>query len=157
MSKAIKHNLFFEQSPEDVWDYLTKPELIEQWLMKNTFQPKLGCQFQFFMSPMPDHNFDGNMYCTVVELVPFKKLTYTWKCGPGDGSINLDSVVSWTLHEKDNGTELQLVHDGFKVLEDYFMFTAMDAGWLANMKKIPTLINNAKNGTSESGRVSSNS
>jgi uncharacterized protein YndB with AHSA1/START domain len=39
MSKIIKHQFFFPHPPQAVWDYLTKPELMEQWLMKNDFQP----------------------------------------------------------------------------------------------------------------------
>jgi len=37
MTKSIKHQFFFPHPPETVWEYLTKPELMEQWLMRNDF------------------------------------------------------------------------------------------------------------------------
>ncbi len=32
-------------------DYLTQPELIEQWLAKTDFAPKVGHRFRFFDKP----------------------------------------------------------------------------------------------------------
>ena len=149
MQKTINHKIFFSQSPEEVWEYLTRPELIELWLMKTDLQPTVGHQFQFWTKPMPSHDFDGNVYCTVLEVMPFQKLSYSWKGGPGDGRITLDSVVAWTLVPKDNGTELQLVHSGFKEMENLFMYTIMNDGWLKNMNKIVELIKMAKDGTTD--------
>ena len=149
MNKSINHRLFFNQAPSEVWEYLTRPELIELWLMKNDFQPVVGRQFQFRTNPLPKFDFNGIAYCTVLEIVPFKKLSYSWKGGPGDGRITLDSVVVWTLHAKDNGTELELVHSGFKEMENFMMFNAMNDGWLRNMNKIIGLLNDAKNGTAD--------
>ena len=147
MEKTINHKIFVPHAPEEVWEYLTKPELIELWLMKNDFQPTVGHQFRFTSRPLPAFDFDGNIYCTVMEVTPFTKLSYSWKGGPGDGRITLDSVVEWTLRPKDNGTELEIVHNGFKILENMMMFTAMNEGWLKNMNKIEGLINTAKNAT----------
>jgi hypothetical protein len=47
----------------------------------------------------------------------------------------LDSVVTITLAEKDNGTELTLQHDGFTSVNES-VFAIMDNGWLQNIKKI---------------------
>lgn len=146
MSREIKHTLFLAHPVADVWDYLTQSDLIAQWLMPNDFKPVVGHQFQFTTKPLPQFDFDGNMYCTVMEIVPFEKLVYSWKGGPGSGIITLDSVVVWTLHPKDNGTELRLVHSGFKELANMIMFDAMNDGWWRNMNKINELINTAKNG-----------
>jgi uncharacterized protein YndB with AHSA1/START domain len=33
-----------------------------------------------------------------VEVVPLQKLSYSWKTGPGEGRITVDSLVVWTLH-----------------------------------------------------------
>ena len=69
MTKSIHHQFFFQHSPEVVWEYLTKAELIAQWLMENDFQPLIGYDFQFRSRPLPDLNFDGIIYCKVVEVV----------------------------------------------------------------------------------------
>jgi uncharacterized protein YndB with AHSA1/START domain len=147
MANSIKHLFFFPQKPEMVWEYLTKAELMEQWLMKNDFQPVTGHDFQFRAGPVPKLNFDGIIYCKVLEIVPFKKLSYSWKTGPGHGKITIDSIVVWTLHPKDNGTELTLEHSGFKEMEELNMYTSLNEGWLKNIQKIAGLINTANHGT----------
>ena len=146
MTKNIHHTYFFPHQPAVVWDYLTKAELMAEWLMQNDFLPIVGYDFQFTSKPAPQINFDGIVYCKVLEVVPNKKLSYSWKCGPGEGKITVDSIVVWTLQPKDNGTELVLDHSTFKET-DLTIFAAMDTGWLRNIKKIDVLINNATNGT----------
>ena len=147
MKKQINHKLFFSQAPNEVWEYLTKPELMELWLMKNDFKPVVGSTFQFTSGPAPSIEFDGNVYCTVLEVKPCEKLSYSWKCGPGNGKITIDSVVEWTLIPKDGGTELQLEHADFKVMENLMIMTAMDGGWFQNINKIFTLLNAKSHGT----------
>jgi len=147
MAKSIQHKLFFSYPPEVVWEYLTKTELLALWLMECDIQPVVGHDFQFRTKPIPALNFDGNIYCKVLEVISPKKLSYSWKGGPGKGQVTFDSIVVWTLHQKDNGTELSLDHSGFTDLTDINMYNAMNEGWLKNMQKIPVLINAATHGT----------
>jgi len=146
MAQSIKHQLFFPHPAESVWEYLTNPELMELWLMKSDFRPVVGHEFQFRTRPKPELNFDGIFYCRVLEVVSFKKLSYSWKCGPGDGSITIDSVVVWKLQPKDKGTELILDH-GFAVMGNLLLFDGMNVGWLQNMNKIAERLNTEKHGT----------
>ena len=142
MKKEIRHTWQFDNAPEIVWEYLTKPELMAQWLMKNDFKPEVGHKFNFTTNPMPALDFDGKIYCEVLEVSPHTKLTYTWRGGPGDGTTNLDSIVMWTLSPAENGTELNLVHSGFDAALNPMMFHAMNKGWDDNVnKKIRNLIN----------------
>jgi uncharacterized protein YndB with AHSA1/START domain len=147
MTSSIQHEFFFPHQPQVVWEYLTKAELIEQWLMKNDFLPIVGYDFTFHTRPMPNLHFDGIVYCKVLEMVPCKKLSYSWKGGPGNRQITLDSLVVWELHPKDNGTKLSLLHTGFRELEDFTMYSIMNDGWLKNIHKIASLINTAAHGT----------
>jgi uncharacterized protein YndB with AHSA1/START domain len=147
MAKSIQHQFYFPHPPETVWDYLTKPELMEQWLMKNDFQPIIGLDFQFRTNPIPSLDFDGICYCKVLEIVPFKKLSYSWKCGPGDGQITLDSIVVWKLEPKDKGTELFLEHSGFAKKENLNFYTGFLHGWLEKLQKIDKLLNAVPHGT----------
>jgi uncharacterized protein YndB with AHSA1/START domain len=146
MSKSINHTLFYPQKPELVWEYLTTPALMAQWLMPTDFEPILGHEFTFRTGPLPKFDFDGIVYCRVLEILPPKKLVYSWKGGPGNGQVTMDSVVTWTLIEKDKGTELTLEHSGFKVLTNVDIFNGMNAGWLQNMKKILDRLNAAAHG-----------
>jgi uncharacterized protein YndB with AHSA1/START domain len=141
MASIVTHRYFFPQAPEMVWEYLTRADLMELWLMPNNFEPVLGHDFQFRIKPMPQLNFDGIVYCKVLEIVPHQKLSYSWKCGPGSGEIDLDSLVVWKLIPKDNGTELLLEHTGFKEIENFKMYSAVNDGWLVNIKKIAEFLN----------------
>lgn len=146
MAKIIKHQFFFPHPPEAVWDYLTKPELMELWLMKNDFQPIVGLDFQFRSKPIPSLDFDGIFYCKVLEIVPFKKLSYSWKSGPGNGEITLDSVVVWKLQPTDKGTEIFLEHSGFAKKENLNFYNGLNQGWLEKFDKIANLLNAAQHG-----------
>jgi len=147
MAQSIKHQLFFPHAPRAVWGYLTNSELMELWLMKNDFQPVVGHEFQFRTNPHPDVDFGGIFYCKVLEVVPFKKLSYSWKTGPGDGSTTIDSVVNWELQPKGNGTLLLLDHNNFAVMENLPLFNSMIDGWLRNMHKIADNLNKTTHGT----------
>jgi len=148
MAKIIQHNFFYSHPQEVVWDYLTKPELIAQWLMPNDFAPIVGHEFQLKAGPMPSMNFDGIFHCKVLEVSPFETLSYSWKFGPGDGTLT-DSVVIWTLSEKDNGTELLLVHRGFHGANFMAMFDSMTDGWAQLVKKLLKVMGEATNGTAQ--------
>jgi uncharacterized protein YndB with AHSA1/START domain len=126
MKKEIHKTWFFKQPPRDVWEYLTKPELIEQWLMKSDFKPIVGHKFQFIHAPKNESNYNGSTQCEVLEVTPFTKLSYSWNGGTKDGTRTYNSRVEWTLIPKGTGTELQLMHNGFSALEDAI---AHDSGW----------------------------
>jgi uncharacterized protein YndB with AHSA1/START domain len=147
MSKQITHKCFYEQPPQEIWKYLTTSELIAQWLMPNDFVLQPGHEFQFRIRPIPEMEFDGVVYCKVVDIVPFKKLSYTWKTGPGEGKITVDSLVVWTLSKKGEGTELLVEHTGFTDSINISLYTSMNKGWLENMQKITKLLKEAKQGT----------
>jgi uncharacterized protein YndB with AHSA1/START domain len=146
MNTTIRHQLFYSHPVEKVWDYLTKAELLSQWLMENNFQLIDGHEFQLRTNPHPDFDFDGIFYCKVLEIIPLKKLSYSWKGGPGNGKISLDSVVVWTLVEQENGTALLLEHSGFKN-ENSMLYASMNEGWLKKMQKIAQRLNAATHDT----------
>ena len=137
MTKSIQHTLFFAHPTAAVWEYLTNAELMAQWLMKNDFQPVVGHEFQFRTGPLPKFDFDGIAYCKVLEIVPLKKLSYSWKGGPEVGKITLDSLVVWTLAEKEGGCELHLVHSGFKETDNFAIYAAMNDGWIRSQRVQP--------------------
>jgi uncharacterized protein YndB with AHSA1/START domain len=147
MTTSINHKFFFPHPASAVWEYLTIPELLEKWLMKNDFKPAVGHEFQFRTNPIPKLNFDGICYCVVLEIVPLKKLSYSWKGGPGDGEITLDTIVAWTLESDDKGTTLYLTHSGFSETKNFDFYTGMTEGWLKNLNKIAERLNAVKHDT----------
>jgi uncharacterized protein YndB with AHSA1/START domain len=136
MRTEIRHNWFYACNPEIVWEFLTQPELLSQWVMNNDIKPVIGHQFMFKTKALPAMEFDGNVYCEILEVIPNQKLAYTWKGGPGDGRINLDTIVTWTLKPKDGGTELYLEHTGFGAITNSVIFDAMNAGWKKNIAEV---------------------
>ena len=121
MQKEIKHTWYFNQSPQEVWEYLTNSELLEQWLMPNDFQPIVGHKFRF---TNPNGTF---VHCEVLEIKPFTNLSYSWQNHNAKNQNPFNSKISWTLTPIETGTELLLVHNGFTILKD---FIGHNNGWL---------------------------
>lgn len=140
MKKEIKHQFTFPHPPEVVWDYLTKSELLAQWLVPNDFKPIIGHEFQFGAKPKLKIGFDGRIYCKVLEIVPYKKLAYSWKGGMSKENPSLDSIVTWTLSSSEKGTVLSLEHSGFTGFKNYLPYIIMNKGWVTNSKKLFNLM-----------------
>ncbi len=121
------------QPPEKVWKALTTAELMGRWLMPNDFEPVVGKRFTFTTRPIGD--WDGVVHCRVLEIVPQRRLVYSWTGGTdgNNGKANyasrLDSVVTWTLQPEGDGTRLRMVHTGFRSPENDFAYDAMSPGW----------------------------
>ena len=131
MENEIRQSRHFNQPPQEVWDYLTKPELIEQWLGKTDFKQVAGYKFRF-ISP-----YGNDSYCEVLEVKPFTRLSYSWQKNSAKDHKLFNSTVVWTLIPKENGTELQLVHNGFSAIEDVIAHTN---GWNICLKKIEEIV-----------------
>ncbi|WP_052273264.1 SRPBCC family protein [Flavihumibacter solisilvae] len=140
MHNEIKHEWIFEQSPNEVWEYLTQAELIALWLMPNDFKPIAGHEFQLLAKAMPDLGLDGVFHCKVLEIEPCYKLSYSWKAGSGNGTFTLDTICEWTLEPQGRGTKLLLKHSGFKEA-NYAIFSGMKDGWLKKIEKMLHHIN----------------
>lgn len=129
MQREIRHQFTFLQPPEVVWDYLTNSALLAQWLMPNDFKPIVGHKFQFGAKPELKFGFDGRIYCQVLEIIPYKKLVYSWKGGLSKENPSLNSLVIWTLAPSRDGTILTLEHKGFQGVKNYLAYLIMNKGW----------------------------
>jgi len=100
---------------EKIWRALTQPHLIEDWLMKNNFQPVVGHAFQ-----MSDTW--GGLDCEVLEVEPHRSLAYTWN------GLGLESTVTWTLTPTGAGTHLRMEQKGFRP-DQQQAYRGAIAGW----------------------------
>ena len=132
MQKETRKIWHFNQPPQEIWEYLTKPDLLEQWFAKTNFQPIVGHKFQV------NGKTNCIIECEVLEIKPFAHLSYSWKKNSAHDDIPFTSKVLWTLTPKNNGTELELVHDGFVTLVDY---TEHNAGWIKLVDQMTQLLN----------------
>jgi uncharacterized protein YndB with AHSA1/START domain len=96
--------------PEKIWRALTQGPLIEEWLMKNDFQPVVGHQFSFRSTPVPGWN--GVIDSEVLVLEANSRLSYSW------GTMGMVSVVTWTLTPTTVGTHLRMEQTGFRSEQD---------------------------------------
>jgi uncharacterized protein YndB with AHSA1/START domain len=112
MQKEIRQIWYFNQSPQMVWEWLTKAELLGQWLGENDFQPIVGHKFRF-VSP-----YGNDSICEVLEVKPFTRLSYSWQKNSARDGLPFHSKIEWILKPTEKGTELQLMHHGFRALED---------------------------------------
>jgi uncharacterized protein YndB with AHSA1/START domain len=111
--------------PEKIWRALTQPHLIEEWLMKNDFQPVVG------------HGFNlrgdwGAVDCKVMAVEPNKTLSYTW------AAMGLESVVVWTLTPSGTGTHLRMEQSGFRP-DQQQAYQGAKYGWqrfFANLEQV---------------------
>ena len=106
--------------PEKIWRALTKSSLIEEWLMKNDFQPVTGHKFNLRATPVP--NWNGVVDCEVRVVEPHSRLSYSW------ASMRLESVVTWTLTPTKGGTHVRMEQSGFGSEEDTY-YKGASYGW----------------------------
>ncbi|MFZ0115853.1 MAG: SRPBCC domain-containing protein [Xanthobacteraceae bacterium] len=111
--------------PEKIWRALTQPHLIEEWLMKNDFNPVVGERFNLRADW-------GAVDCQVLVVEPNKTLSYTW------AAHGLESVVTWTLTPTKTGTHLRMEQSGFRP-DQQQAYQGAKYGWprfFANLEQV---------------------
>lgn len=110
-----------------VWKALTDRDEMKQWYFSLAeFRPEVGFEFSF--SGGPD---EGKQYlhlCKITEVIPGRKLTYSWRYDGYEGN----SFVTFELFEEENKTRLKLTHEGletFPVNNPDFAKTNFAQGW----------------------------
>ena len=91
--------------PEKVWRALTTGALIEDWLMANDFEAKVGHRFTLRSNPVAGWN--GIIDCEVLAVEPPERLAYSW------ASMGLQSVVTFTLAPTATGARVRMEQSGF--------------------------------------------
>lgn len=96
----------FNASAEVVWKAITENEQLKHWYFKLAeFKAEVGFEFQF------EGGKDGRMYlhlCRVTEVIPNKKLKYSWRYNGYEGN----SFVTIELSPLGNQTKFKLTHEG---------------------------------------------
>jgi uncharacterized protein YndB with AHSA1/START domain len=122
----------FSCPPEKLWRALTQPHLIEEWLMKNDFEPTVGHHFNL------RGDWGGVLDCEVLAIEPNKTLAYSWNFVHDDAAYNLKSVVTFTLTPTSRGTHLRMEQSGFRKDQPQ-AFNGAKFGWqkfLGNLEQL---------------------
>ena len=110
-----------------VWNALTDVDQMREWYFDlKDFKPQVGFEFEFVV----EH--EGTTYhhlCRVTEVVPQKKIAYTWRYKGEPG----DSLVTIELFAEGENTRLKLTHTGIETFPKIPAYARknFEQGWTA--------------------------
>jgi uncharacterized protein YndB with AHSA1/START domain len=142
MMASIKMEAYFPYPPYQVWNALTLPDALEQWLMKNEgFRPVEGSRFTFRAKPML--GWDGIARCVILAVDSPRMISWS-QCGNDEGKDPF--TITWTLQPEGEGTRLKLNHEGLKGVLGLAQKKIMGAGWKRMFdQRIPVVLKYASN------------
>ena len=126
----------FTFPPERLWRALTQPHLIQEWLMKNDFQPVVGHRFNL------SGDWGGVLDCEVLTVEPHRTLSYRWDYANDDPAYALRSVVTFTLTPIAEGTHLRMEQSGFRH-DQKQAFGGAHAGWKQFLEQLESVLSRA--------------
>lgn len=106
-NKSVIVERVFDADISLVWRAITEREIMKQWYFDlKEFKTVVGFQFEFWGGE--EGGKQWKHLCEIREVVPERKLTYSWKYEGYSGM----SYVTFELFEEKNGTKLKLTHSG---------------------------------------------
>ena len=110
-----------------VWKALTDVDQMREWYFDlKEFKPNVGFEFEFAV----EH--EGATYhhlCKITEVVPQKKIAYTWRYKNEPG----DSLVTFELSGEGEKTRVKVTHTGIETFPKTPAYARknFEAGWTA--------------------------
>ena len=108
-----------------VWEALTDLKKLRQWYFNlDEFKAEVGFEFEFTAG---DDKMQYRHLCRITEVIPFKKIAYTWRYDGFPG----DSEVSFEVAEKGAGSHVTITHKGLESFPDSPSFArkSFNGGW----------------------------
>lgn len=135
MKRALRLERVLPYPPAEVWAALTDPAALGEWLMPNDFRPEVGHRFRFTSRQrMP--TWGGVVECEVLEVVPERRLRFSWEDSWRWARMRTPTVVTFTLEPTAGGTRLVLEHTGFEGLGPALLARMLSKGWGAMLEKL---------------------
>ena len=122
---AVVIERMFDAPVARVWHALTDVNQMRHWYFDlKQFRPEVGFEFEFTV----EH--EGNSFrhlCRVIEVVPQRKIAYTWCYAGAEG----ESVVTFALSPEGEKTRLKLTHEGLETFPRTPQYARknFEAGW----------------------------
>jgi uncharacterized protein YndB with AHSA1/START domain/cell division protein FtsB len=134
---AVRFERLLPATPEKVWEYLTDPQQVKQWLAAASIEPRIGgrIELKFDVDEMPERKEKGaNIHGLIGWYEPQRGVSYSWI----DDSSGVESVVAFELTPKGNQTLLVVTHSRLpKSRMHEFM-----AGWHAHLDVLIARLSN---------------
>jgi uncharacterized protein YndB with AHSA1/START domain len=132
--REIKVSREFDYSVDVLWEAITDPRAIEQWLMPNDFVAEVGHQFTMRTEPRP--GFDGVVACRVLAIASPTHMEWEWK---GGGQETTVTFMCESLAAK--RCRLTIIHRGFRGFRGVMISSILRLGWGSILKrKIPIVL-----------------
>ena len=112
----------FPHPVEKVWQAITDPAAIAEWLFTCDFKPAVGHKFTFRTTPPPGSTWRGWTDMEVLELDPPTRMVWAWE----SADIDEPTRVTFELSAVDGGTLLNLSHTGDSTSDD---IASVSEGW----------------------------
>lgn len=117
----------FNAPVKKVWQAITKKEQLREWYFDlDDFKPEVGFEFSFAGK---GHKGEDYLHrCKVTEVIPGKKLQYSWQYENIPGY----SLVTLELIEQNDRTTLKLTHHGLETFpqdKEDFSKKSFNGGW----------------------------
>ena len=125
LAEAVVIERTFTAPVARVWKALTDVDQMRIWYFDlKEFRASVGFEFEFTV----EH--EGMTYhhlCKVMEVIPQKKLAYTWRYKGEPG----DSLVTFELFVEGDKTRLKLTHEGMETFPKTAAYARknFEAGW----------------------------
>lgn len=140
MGKTVRASRVLPGTPALVWRALTDRALIAEWLMPNDFEPVVGHRFTMTTDPAP--GFDGTVHAEVLALEPERGMTWRWRGGP------VDTTVEFVLEPIDpEHTRVTVIQSGFVGLRARVVGAILGLGWRSILRdKLPAAVARVRRG-----------
>jgi len=113
-NKAIVIERIFNAPVEKVWKAITDKQQMKQWYFDIAeFKPEVGFKFQF-TGVGKDGNTQYLHLCEVTEVIPKRKLTYSWRYDGYEGN----SFLTFELSAEGDKTRLKFSHEGIETFSE---------------------------------------
>lgn len=133
MKYELEFNRVFAHPLEKVWQALSTPAALGQWLMETDFVPEQGKEFRMWCEDGRGHT--ETYLCKVLEIDPPRHMLWSWVL---DGrEKEAPTTVEFHLETEAAGTRVTVIHRGDR---DEHTVERFREGWRAKLKQLTEIL-----------------
>jgi uncharacterized protein YndB with AHSA1/START domain len=125
-SEPFITEIIINSPASEIWNAITDKDEMKKWYFDiEEFEPKEGFEFQFWGG---DENKKFLHLCKVTEVIPEKKISYTWKYD----EFLVETLVTFEIFDEGSNTsKVRLTHEGVEKFpqDENFKKENFIAGW----------------------------